>query len=123
MRTQTKKNIGDLGENLAVKYLINKNYLILAKKYYIRGGEIDITVQDSKTKEIVFVEVKTRSSNKYGYPEQAVNEQRRLRLNKAAQRYLIDNNYKFDQNYRFDVIAIELNMQTRMAKISHFERI
>jgi len=123
MRTQTKKNIGDLGENLAVKYLINKNYLILAKKYYIRGGEIDITVQDSKTKEIVFVEVKTRSSNKYGYPELAVNEQRRLRLNKAAQRYLIDNNYKFDQNYRFDIIAIELNMQTRMAKISHFERI
>lgn len=119
----TKKQIGNLGEKLALKYLINKNYLILAKNYYIKGGEMDIIAQDKNNQEIVFIEVKTRTSTDFGWPEESINEKKRLRLDKAAQKYLRENNYLFDQNYRFDSVAIELNYKTRLAKISHFKYI
>jgi len=119
----TKKQIGNLGEKLAIKYLINKNYLILAKNYHIKGGEVDIIVQDKDTQEIVFVEVKTRTSNDFGWPEESINKKKRLRLAKTANKYLKDNKYPFDQNYRFDSIAIELDYQARLAKISHFKYI
>ena len=75
-----KKDIGNLGEILAEKYLIQQKYVILDKNYYIKGGEADIIVKDSETKEIVFVEVKTRTSTDYGWPEESINEKKRLRL-------------------------------------------
>lgn len=117
----SKKELGNLGENLAKNFLIKKNYLILAKNYYIKGGEIDLIAKDPDTREIVFVEVKTRTSNEYGWPEQAVNETKRLRLTKTAEKYLRNHNYSFKQNYRFDILAIELNLETRRARIQHFK--
>jgi len=117
----TKKEIGNLGEKLAEKFLIKKNYLILAKNYTIKGGEIDIIAQNLTNTQIIFVEVKTRTSNSFGYPENAVNSAKKEHLQKTAQKYLIDYNYPVMQDYRFDTLAVELNMQTRQAKIIHFE--
>jgi len=117
----TKKQIGYLGESLAEKYLIKKNYLILAKNYTIKGGEIDIIAQDLNTQEIVFVEVKARTSSKYGFPEQAVNSVKKYHLNKTAQNYLFKNSYSAFQNYRFDIISVELNFKTKKAKVRQFK--
>lgn len=116
----TKKQLGYLGEDLAEKYLKNKNYLILSKNYTIRGGEIDLVAQDIENLDIVFVEVKTRTSNQFGWPEQAVNYHKKQYLKRTANKYLIENKYSLNQNYRFDILAVELNHQTRLAKISHF---
>lgn len=115
-----KKDIGNLGEKLALKYLKEQNYNILTTNYHIKGGEADIIAQDTETQEIVFVEVKTRTSTDYGWPEEAVNEKKRLRLTKTANKYLADNNYDSRYNYRFDAMSVELDYNTRLAKVSHF---
>ncbi len=120
---KSKKDIGNIGEELAIKYLNNKNYLILNKNYYIKGGEIDVIAQDKESQEIVFMEVKTRTSREYGWPEESINATKRHRLAKTANRYLAHHHYPFDQNYRFDSLAIELDFKTRLAKIRHFKYI
>lgn len=119
----TKKELGYLGEDLSEKFLKNKNYLILAKNFTIRGGEIDVIAQDLETSQIVFVEVKTRTSNSFGFPEEAVNVTKKSRMSRTAEKYLQQNNYSDFQDYRFDTISVELNMKTRQAKIIHFKYI
>ena len=69
----SKKQVGNLGEDLAKKFLKKRKYKILDCNYYIKGGEIDLITKDKNSGELVFVEVKTRSSNLGGWPEQAVN--------------------------------------------------
>jgi len=113
-------DIGNLGEKLALKYLKHQNYSVLTTNYHIKGGELDIIVKDPETQEIVFVEVKTRTSTNYGWPEQAINEKKQLRLAKTANKYLAENNYDSSYNYRFDAVSIELDYNTRLAKVSHF---
>ena len=117
----TKKEIGNLGEDLAIKFLKKKNYLILIQNYYIKGGEIDIVAQDLKNMEIVFVEVKTRTSNEYGWPEEAVTPTKKQHLIRAGEKYLKENKYDFSQDYRFDIISVELDFKNRKAKFVHME--
>lgn len=117
----TKKEIGYLGEDLAKKYLISKNHLILAQNYTIKGGEIDIITQDLTTSEVVFVEVKTRTSLKYGFPEQAVNSNKKHFLTRSANRYLRENKYSAFQNFRFDIISVELDFKMKKAKVREFK--
>ena len=121
MNTSSKKQTGNLGENLAEKFFKKHNYKILSKNFYSRWGEIDIVAQDKKTKELVFVEVKTRSSNKFGWPEAAVTDKKRKRLAKTGQKYLLEKKIDAKTNYRFDILAVELNYQTRRAKITQFK--
>ena len=119
----TKKEIGNLGEDLAIKYLKQKNFLILDKNYIIYGGEIDVVAQDPDTREIVFVEVKTRSSTDYAWPEEAINQKKKQHLNKTAYQYMTDNYANTEWHYRFDAVSIELNFKIRQAKIVHFKAI
>lgn len=119
----TKRDIGNIGENLAIKYLIARDYLILDKNYHAKHGEIDIIIWDKNQRELVFVEVKTRTNQQYGWPEEAINQVKRQRMRRTAQKYLNQKHYHYDQNYRFDSIAVELNLKTRLAKISHFKYI
>ena len=60
------QKIGKLGEKLAAQYLESKGYEILERNFYCRQGEIDIIAKE-KTK-IIFIEVKSRTSVKYGKP-------------------------------------------------------
>ncbi|MFH1610498.1 MAG: YraN family protein [Patescibacteria group bacterium] len=123
MPEQTKKQIGNLGEDLAKKFLQKRKYKILDKNYYVKGGEIDLIVKDKTSGELVFVEVKTRSSNLGGWPEQAVNLVKKQRMSKTAEKYLRKNKYLLWQNYRFDIISVELDNLSRKAKIMHFKYI
>ncbi|MBU4360921.1 YraN family protein [Candidatus Parcubacteria bacterium] len=119
----TNKQLGAQGEDLAVMFLLQKNYLILERNYYIQSGEIDIIAQDKEADDIVFVEVKARTNNEYGSPEDAVDEAKRHFLERAAERYLAKKLYPAFQDYRFDLVAVELNMLTRMANIRHVKYI
>lgn len=60
-----RKLIGNYGEDLACEYLKDNNYLILDRNFYCYHCEIDIIARDLKSHEIVFIEVKTRSNDKY----------------------------------------------------------
>jgi len=102
---------------LAAKFLEKRNYKILTKNYHSRHGEADLIVYDKKTKEVVFVEVKTRSGGFYGSPAEAVDRRKKERLNFTAQKYLKENNYDLNQNYRFDIISVEMNVTKRSAKV------
>lgn len=117
----TKKELGNIGEKLAQKFLLKNGYTIIACNFHSRHGEIDIIAQDIEHQEIVFVEVKTRTGRHYGYPEEAVDERKKKRLTHAAEKFLWQNHYSFQQNYRFDTLAIEINFQTKQAKIKHLK--
>ena len=99
------QNIAKLGEKLAVEHLKTQGYQILAENYRFRRGEIDIIAKHEKR--IVFVEVKTRRSLKYGLPQSAVTKQKQRQISKVALAYLQTHNL-IDTPCRFDVIAIQL---------------
>lgn len=109
------KTIGNLGEVLAKEYLIKNNYQILETNFRTRIGEIDIVAK--KDEIIVFIEVKSRNTIKYGEPLEAVTYKKMQKIIKVAQNYIV---YKSrgDNQYRFDVIEVFLNKEE---KINHIE--
>lgn len=100
------KDIGNLGENIAENYLINKDYIILDRNFRCKTGEIDIIAKDGNY--ISFIEVKTRYGTLYGTPGESVNYLKQYRIYKTAQMYILKKRLnKF--NFRFDVIEVILN--------------
>ncbi len=95
--------MGRAGERKAEKFLKKTRYKILEKNYKSHFGEIDLIAQ--KDDEIVFVEVKTRTSIEYGYGSEAVNAKKRDKYYLIAAEYL-QKNRKTDFPCRFDVIEI-----------------
>jgi len=111
------QKIAKIGENLACKYLIQKKYSIISRNIKYREGEIDIIAQ--KARQLVFIEVKTRTSLAWGYPEEALNYKKKERFLKAINRYLLASNYL--GNFSADLIAIDLIKN--QAKIRHYKSI
>lgn len=99
-----KKLLGRAGEKLAVDFLKKKGFKILKTNYKTPVGEIDIIAEDSGA--IVFIEVKTRSSDNYGNPCEAVDGKKQEKYYKTATYYL-QKEKKTDVNCRFDVVEIE----------------
>lgn len=97
------KKIGSFGEMLVITYLENMNYEILDKNYKTKFGEIDIIAKDKK--EYVFIEVKTRTSSKYGMPSEAVNFNKEKHIKKSSQVYVYLNNLE-NKYIRYDVIEV-----------------
>lgn len=97
------KLLGRSGEDRAAKHLAGQGYTILERNYRFPQGELDVIALDGET--LVFVEVKTRTSNAYGAPELAVDRRKQERMIKAALGYL---KYKklHQMPCRFDVVAI-----------------
>lgn len=98
-----KKILGRSGEKLAVKYLKKNKYEILATNYTTHVGEIDIIAKDKEY--VVFVEVKTRTSDLFGMPSEAVNREKQRKYSKVAQEFLLKNGYT-DRPCRFDVVEV-----------------
>jgi len=100
------KQKGDLGEDIACRYLLSKGAEILESNYKIKTGEIDIITKLEN--EIVFVEVKSRSNIKYGYPSEAVNYKKIKKIVNTAKYYILKKNLH-NVPIRFDVIEVYLN--------------
>ena len=96
--------MGRAGEKKAVEFLKDKGYKIVTQNFKTHFGEIDIIAKDGET--VIFVEVKTRSSDEYGAPSEAVNFKKREKYFLVATEYLRNNNL-LDAMSRFDVIEIE----------------
>ena len=95
-------DLGLKGEELARNYLKENNYQIRATNWRFGKNEIDIIAIDQK--EIVIVEVKTRSTRFYGDPEVFVTKTKQRFLVKAAHAYIIQKNINLD--CRFDIISV-----------------
>jgi putative endonuclease len=110
------KDTGDFGENMAVDYLQKRGFEILERNWRYKHLEIDIIA--SKQNLLHIVEVKTRSSIEFGYPEQMITKHKMQFLKNAAAHYQYDHpNWKWLQ---FDVIAI-LKKPTEGWALDYFE--
>ena len=104
--------LGENGEKKAAEFLKQKGWLILSKNYRYKHGEIDIIGLDKGI--LVFVEVKYRKNNRFGFPEDFVSTHKRNMVRKTAMHYILKENWT--KNIRFDIISI-----TGMEKPEHFE--
>lgn len=113
-----KQRVGKIGENLACRYLKENNYKILERNFNCRQGEIDIIAKDKSTKELVFIEVKTRSSFKYGNPSDAVNKGKKKHIYDTAKFYIFKNRLQ-NSAIRFDVIEVFVSVESY--RINHIK--
>ena len=98
-----KYQTGLEGQQAAERYLQSKGYIVQARNYRIKTGEIDLVVMDGEY--IVFVEVKFRSSLDYGYPREAVGAIKQKRMLTTAMHYLTKHNLT-NCDIRFDVVEV-----------------
>lgn len=96
---------GRLGEELAIPWFVNKNYLILHKNWRHRHWEVDLIA--AKDDVLHFIEVKTRTTHSYGYPEDNVNRKKIANLIDAADEYL--QFYPKWKKIQFDILAITIS--------------
>ena len=96
-------SLGKAGEDCACRELERRGHAILARRYRSRLGEIDIVSRDGET--IVFVEVKARTSNRFGEPAEAVTLHKQTRVVAIAEDYLARHRLRHAR-CRFDVVAI-----------------
>lgn len=106
---------GENGEKFAIEFLKCRNYTILAVNWRTSHLEIDIVARIDNT--ICFIEVKSRSSTKYGEPEKALTIKKQKNLLNAANQYIQE--FEIDEDIRFDLITIVKN--TNNPIINHFE--
>lgn len=100
--------LGKDGEKIALEMLQNKGYKILETNWRFKRDEIDIIAIDND--ELVIVEVKTRSTDFFGDPEDAVDEAKMHRLVNAANEYIEQNNMELE--CRYDIISVIINNKT-----------
>lgn len=112
--TMERISKGKKGEDAAASFLIKEGYKIVERNFRCPLGEIDIVAVDKGV--LVFVEVKTRSSNKFGLPEEAVNRRKQHQMTKAAQLY-ISRKRLFNSPARFDVVAVILSGEKKEVRV------
>ncbi len=100
------KQIGEIGEDLAVEFLKRNDYNMLERNYRNRIGEIDIIAEDSGV--LCFIEVKTRTSVNFGFPFDAISRSKQRKISQTVLTYLKAHN-KPEGDFRFDVIAVMLD--------------
>ncbi|NLG86523.1 MAG: YraN family protein [Firmicutes bacterium] len=105
---RNNKTVGALGEDFAVSFLKRCGYRIIERNFRCRLGEIDIIAQEGNC--LVFIEVKTRRSLRFGYPQEAVTLTKQAKLRRVAAYYL--QRYKKRVPCRFDVLAVNIEEGT-----------
>jgi putative endonuclease len=112
------KTLGERGERAASRFLLCQGMVIIDRGFQDKFGEIDLIAVDDQT--IVFVEVKTRSSDLAGLPAEAVDETKQRHLTKTAFGYLKWHRLT-ECRARFDVIAITWPSHRSQPEIKHYE--
>lgn len=115
--TSQKKALGLWGEQRAAEFLQDQGYEILDRNVRSEYGEIDLLARHGNA--LVFVEVKTRSSNAFGYPEEAVTELKQQHMQDCALAYL-QAHPEVEGDWRVDVIAVS-RVPGAKPEIVHFE--
>lgn len=113
------KKVGDFGEELAVKYLIKKGYEIIGRNVQMGQNELDIIAKHKGL--LIFIEVKTSTARDM-LAEDNMTKNKIKHFKMAVSSYLYTKKLSSDF-IRPDLIAIDLDMTTRMAKVKHFEDI
>ena len=110
--------LGKAGEEIALALLRRKWCRILERNFSCPLGEVDIVAEDHGT--LVFVEVKTRRSVSYAFPEEAVDHKKRKRIINIAEFYMELRKFN-NVPVRFDIVAVYYRDVGRSPHIEHFE--
>jgi putative endonuclease len=120
--------IGKEGEEIARKYLENKGYAIIEQNYRTKRAEIDIIARLRQGfwglggNLLVFVEVRTKHHEQYGSPEETIDHEKRMRLQRNATAYI--HRTRYNGPWRIDAVCIVIDQNTGLSKrISHYESI
>ncbi|MFT7507105.1 MAG: putative endonuclease [Acidimicrobiales bacterium] len=128
---KTTKEIGDLGEKIALQYIIDQGYSLIEANYWRKWGEIDIIAKDSNEC-VHFIEVKTVSYETKGKlkaaitsgawrPEEQVTDRKLHQINKAIETWLSEQNYKGE--FVIDVIAVRMVPDEMYATVNFIENV
>ena len=101
--TQARRQRGISGEEVAAAWYVSQGYEVLARNWRCRTGELDLILR--KGPEVVFCEVKSRASDAFGTPAEAVTHDKRQRVRHLAARWIEDSRFRPAQ-IRFDVAAV-----------------
>lgn len=116
------KNLGQLGENLALQYLKNNGYRILSRNFSSKFGEIDIIAIDPSAGSgqndptLVFIEVKTRCGYYFGLPEEAITSWKIKKIIKAGEYFCLLHPH-LPKALRLDAVAIDLDNENKIKRI------
>lgn len=113
----TTKQTGDAGEEMAVSYLEAKGWMVLDRNYSFQRAEVDIVAYDQTC--IVFVEVKYRTSTRFGRPEEQIDETKIRQIYKASDAWMYERKMEGSPT-RFDVVSI-VQERAGAPDIEHFE--
>ena len=108
--TKHKVRLGKWGENCACEYLVTHGMSVVGQNVRSPYGEIDIILMDGST--TVFVEVKTRSNARSGYPEDAITPEKMKHLDESS-RWYIDQHPEIGDNWRVDVVTVVGHPESR----------
>lgn len=118
--SKDKKNLGKLGEDLAVDYLEKHGHQILARNFHCRQGEIDIIACEGDC--LVFIEVKTRFSDSYGVPEEAVTPGKIRSIVMTGQYYQLLHPGA-PEGMRIDVVAVEFEAGGKLRRLEQIKNV
>ena len=85
--TTKSRLTGNLGESIAAKYMISKGYEFIERNFHAQGGEIDLIFKKPNSEFYIFVEVKTRTNDRYGDPKEFVNKNKLQKILNAGYDY------------------------------------
>ena len=111
----SSKQIGKMGEDLAVEFLKRNNHNILERNYRNRIGEIDIIAEDGPV--LCFIEVKTRTSDSFGLPQEAISKAKQRKIAQTVLIYL-KTHKKAEADFRFDGIAVMIKPDENTPQIN-----
>lgn len=116
----TKISLGRKGEQIAEKFLGEKGFKILERNFHCRFGEIDLIAKDKDT--LVFIEVKSRSSVKFGLPEEAVTTWKVKTIAKVGEYYRFLHQ-GLPEAERIDVVVIEFNEEGILNRVELIDNV
>ncbi len=112
-----KRTTGQRGEDLAANYLTQRGFVIMERNYRCRWGEIDIICRQGGY--LIFVEVRSKTTDRYGTPEESINRAKISRIRKTAMEYLTSHPERKPVKMRFDLIAI--TFKNKQESINHIK--
>jgi putative endonuclease len=121
MSTDARRQLGHIGEDLALAHLERLGYELVVRNHRTRWGEIDLVVHDGST--LVFAEVKTRRATGSGRgPWEALHERKRTQVRRMAAAFLTDvQERRHSTELRFDAIGVVIDARGRLVRLDHLE--
>ncbi len=112
-----QREIGNKGEQIAADHLKDKGYQLLDHNFHTRYGELDLVMLDKGM--VVFVEVKTRTSETFGSPEESITSSKMEHIQNTGLLWLQEHE-ESPEDWRIDVVSILLNRNGQLKNIEHF---